>query len=333
MTRQTEEAAVPATMLAALPDDDGRLRPRKLPVPEAGPGEVLVRVHAAGVNRADTLHARGRYTQASRPAGAPNVAGMELAGEVVAAGGPVEGALLGSRVMAMHPGSYAEYAVVDARLLLPVPDALPIVDAAALPMGLMTGFDALVALAGATPGETCVVTGATSGVGLVGVQLAMLLGLDVIATTRSAASVPVLEALGVRHIATSAEEAAALRPDGIDIVLDHVGGDLLAGLLNSLASGARVVSVGRLGGGSVAVELNAFAGRRACLIGTTWRTRGVDEIAAVAQRLAAYGGGLEVRPVLAVVVPFDRIDGLLEVIEAPHAPGKLVVSLLDEGSN
>ena len=337
MTTPLTEISTPTTTRAALPGrEGGNLVLREETVPGLDAGEVLVRVHAAGVNRADLLHATGTYQQAARKPGSPNVAGMELAGEVVAVGRSEDSDLLGGRVMAMHPGSFAEYAVVDARLLLPVADGVRPTDAAALPIGLMTEYDALVALADAQPGEVCVITAATSGVGLVGVQVAKQRGLTVVAMSRSAKSGAVLEPLGADMVATNLAEVHQAYPGGVNVVLDHVGGSLLTELLGDLASGARVVSVGRLAGGATEIELNGFAAKRATLIGTTWRTRTLDEIAEAALRLGTNGGRnplpLDLTPVVGSVVPLDRIEGLLRQIEKPRKPGKIIVSMLDKGS-
>ncbi|MDN5895491.1 MAG: alcohol dehydrogenase catalytic domain-containing protein, partial [Nocardioides sp.] len=140
-------------MRAVVPRDDV-LEVVETPVPAPGPGEVLVRVRAAGMNRADLLHARGRYGQrAFADLAGPDIAGMELAGEVVALGEGVDEELLGTRVMAMTARAYADHAVVDARLLMSVPDDVGWVEAAALPMALLTEYEALVRLGGMAAGE------------------------------------------------------------------------------------------------------------------------------------------------------------------------------------
>jgi NADPH:quinone reductase len=252
--------------------------------PAPADGEVLVSVTAAALNHADLLMRDGRYTpsDASWKVAADRV-GFELAGTVVATG-PTSGQIpLGTTVMAQAGGACAELVAVDAGLLLPC-RGLAARCAAALPSGLLTEFDAL-AQAGFRPGDDVLITGAASGVGRIGVQLARVLGAgSVVATTRSSDSAAGLRRLGAdRVIVTGRDPLAAA--SSCRVVLDHVGGGLLAEVVDAAPAGARIVQIGRLGGGTTTVDLERLAARRLTLIGTTFRDRGLDELRALTARL------------------------------------------------
>ncbi|HEY3686846.1 MAG TPA: zinc-binding dehydrogenase [Streptosporangiaceae bacterium] len=309
----------------------GTLEERELPVPEPGGGEVLVAVRASGVNRADLLQRQGKYAQAAFPAAGPVVAGMEAAGEVVALGPGVTGVRAGDRVMGMCAGGCAEYAVLDARLALPVPDGVDWVAAAALPSGLMTEYDALANAARMAAGETVLITAASSGVGLIGVAVARALGAGrVLATVRSPASVEAV-------LANGADEAVAA-PDGgdlpfrdVDVVVDHVGGPLLPSLLPTLRVNGRLVSVGRLGSRTGELDMNLLALNRLRLIGVTFRTRTRDETAAIAEGAArdltaAVQAGA-IRPTIAATYPFAAALAAQELLRGARPPGKIVVTV------
>lgn len=318
-------------MQAAVPNrDTGGLCLIEVARPRPGAGEVLVAVVAAGMNHADLLHARGRYAQRLRRSGQPDIAGMELAGRVVAVGRGVDPDLVGRRVMAMWPGGYAPYAAVPVDLLLPVPDSLTWHEAAALPMALHTECEALVRLGRAAPGDRVVVTGATSGVGSVGVQLARELGLSVVATSREPGHDDLLRSLGADAVAHDPHQLAELLVDGADVVVDHVGGALFERVQGHLRDGARLVSVGRLDRAHVQVDLAAFAKRRAALIGTTWRSQTVADVAASAAvvhevALPAVAAG-RIRAVLGEDFVLARISDALARLAGVRPPGKLVIA-------
>lgn len=321
-TTQTMRAAVPEQGVVSLVE---------VPVPAPGPGQVLVEVRAAGMNRADLLQAKGRYGQrAFAGTAGPDVAGMELAGVVTTVGDGVDGHLVGTRVMAMTAHAYADHAVVDERLLMPVPNDLSWVDAAALPMALLTQYEAQIVLAGSAAGERVLVVGATSGVGLVGVQLARTIGPALlVATSRSADAASLLAELGADSVAHTPDQVAEASADGYDVVIDHVGGEWLTTALAHLRTGARIVSVGRLEERTVPVDLTALAGKRARLIGTTWKTQ---ELAQIAESVAGVRADLlpvvaegRLRPVVSGSLDLaDIIDGY-QRLASGHSPGKLVV--------
>ncbi|KAA9166029.1 zinc-binding dehydrogenase [Amycolatopsis acidicola] len=317
-------------MRAAVPID-GEIELAEVPVPEPGPREVLVAVHAAGMNRADLLHRRGRYRQqAFRRPGSPDIAGLEFAGEIAAVGADVREATVGRRVMAMCGGAYAEYVAVDERLLLPSPDGLQSADCAALPMALLTEFEALVRLAGFHSGDRVLVTGATSSAGLAGVQLAHCLGAEVVATTRSLHADSLLRDVGADLVVHNESELAEQTGStGVDIVIDHVGGAMFEASVTVARTRARLVSVGRLGGRSASLDLADLAARRARVTGTTWKNQTLDEIAAcvdefrrVAQPLVDAG---RIKPVTGRRIQFADIRSGYEHLTAPREPGKPVV--------
>ncbi|MGW1025675.1 zinc-binding dehydrogenase [Streptomyces sp. NPDC002577] len=282
-------------MLAAVVVPDGAtgsLDIREVPDPVPAPGEVVVAVRAASVNRSDLLHRQGRYPAApSSDPEAPDIAGLDMAGEVVALGPGVEGVAVGQRVMAMSGRAYAELVAVPAGLLLPVSDAVDWIQAAALPVALMTEYDALARAGRLAAGETVLVTAAASGVGSVGVQMARALGAGtVIGSVRSPAKAQAVRALGADKVVTAgADELSAALAEAlggesrVEVVVDHVGGGTLAAHLQSMAVGGRLVSVGRLGGRTAELDMNLLALKRLHLVGATFRTRTVADRIAIAE--------------------------------------------------
>jgi NADPH:quinone reductase-like Zn-dependent oxidoreductase len=318
-------------MVVRTDDGHGMLEERDLPVPEPGDGEVLVAVRASGVNRADLLQRQGKYAQAAFASAGPLVAGMEAAGEVVALGPGVTGVRAGDRVTGMCTGGCAEYVVLDARLALPVPDELDWVAAAALPSGLMTEYDALANAARMTPGETVLVTAASSGVGLIGVAVARALGAGrILATVRSRASAEAVAANGADEV-VAAPDGGDLPFRDVDVVIDHVGGPLLPSLLPTMRVNGRLVSVGRLGARTGELDMNLLALNRLRLIGVTFRTRTRDETAAIAAGAArdlteAVRTGA-IRPTIAATFPLAEALAAQEHLRGARPPGKVVVTV------
>lgn len=314
----------------------GSLEIRELPDLEPSPGHVVIAVRAAGLNRADLLQRAGRY-DAGQTGGQVVVGGMEVAGVVVATGPEVTGVSVGDRVMTMCSGGYAEQVLVDARLVLPVPASVSWSDAAALPVALMTELDALVNAADVSPDETVLVTAAGSGVGAIGVQVARSLGAGLIlGTARSAGSAEVARHAGADAVLDGNNKlglARAVRGAtdqiGVGVVIDHVGADLLAANLDALALGGRLVSVGRLGGKEATISLDQLARNRLRLIGTTFRTRNVDQRAAIAEQvkerlIMAVADGT-IRPRVSAVYALEEALAAQEDMRTGYKAGKIVL--------
>jgi len=256
------------------------LHPVRLPVPTPRSGEILIRIRAAGVNRPDLLQRTGNYPP---PPGAPETLGLEVAGEVVLASGRWrEGdnvcALLGG-------GGYAEYACVDARHALPIPAGLDFIHAAALPETVFTVYANVFEHGALKSGETLLVHGATSGIGVAAIQMAKAAGARVIATARGADKAAQARQLGADiAVDTTTEDfgAAAKAAGGIDVALDMVGAPYLGATLDALKTGGRIVYIAALGGGTLEVPVRQVMMKRAVLTGSTLRPRSADEKARLA---------------------------------------------------
>lgn len=263
---------------------DGRyvtqLAEREPPTP--APGEVLVRVQASGVNRADLSQIAGRYPP---PPGEPDILGLELSGHVADSGEPVCALVAG--------GGHAEYAAVPAGQLFPAPKSLDLVTAAGIPEAYLTAFVNLVATAGIEPGKRVLVHAGASGVGLAAIELARYLGAEVAATTRSAEKMAALTQAGVTlalHTPPTdfvAAIEAAWGRDAVDVVLDPVGGSVLEQNLRVLALGGRIVVIATMGGARTEIDLSLLMRKRAALFGSTLRARSRAEKARLVARFRA----------------------------------------------
>lgn len=316
-------------MRAVFPSRGGGVEIQELPRPVPGAGEVLVRIRAAGMNRADLLHAKGSYQQRVR-GDLPNTAGMELAGTVVEVGPGADPQWVDSEVAALFPGGFAEYQVVDQRLLFAAPPALTWAERGALPMGLFTEAEALIGLACLKPGDSVLVTGASSGVAHIGVQLAAALGLEVYATTRNAERTNELRELGATHVVLP-HQLDELAPDSIHGVIDHVGGAQARSGVRLLAAGGALVSVGRLGGKVVELDLAALSAKRGRIIGTTWKSRSRDEVACVVAdlfpRISSLVAEGKVRPRIAGTFHLGEVHRAYAALEGHGDLGKLVLRM------
>ncbi|MCX5088352.1 zinc-binding dehydrogenase [Streptomyces sp. NBC_00365] len=305
-------------------------------VPTPGSGQLLVRVRAAALNRADLYMLQGTYNPRARTSDL-FTAGLELAGEVAAVGDGVSGVTVGERVSGVTLGAFASYALVDHRHVIKVPESLEWTDAAALPVGLATEHDALVQ-GGFTLGQSVLVVGATSSMGLLAVQLAKVLGASqVIATTTSDSKAGTLKSVGADLVVdTSAENLAeavqtATSGTGVDLVLDHAGGQLFADTFLATRIGGTVVNVGRLAGAESTINLDQLAFRRLRVLGTTFSVRTPDELADVCVALVpdvvpAVAEG-RVRPVVDRVFAFDDAKAAADHMRSDQAVGKIVLTL------
>jgi len=248
--------------------------------PKPGPGQILIRVEAAGVNRPDLIQRNGFYPP---PPGAPPTLGLEVAGEVLEGAGRWKA---GDAVCALlGGGGYAELAVCDARHALPIPAGLSAVEAAALPETVFTVYANVFEGGALKAGETLLLHGATSGIGVAAIQMAKAAGARVIATARGRAKADQALALGA-DIAVDAGaedfEAAAKTAGGVDVVLDMVGAPYFAKNLAALNTGGRIVYIAAQAGGTLEVPIGAVMQKRAVITGSTLRPRVADEKARLA---------------------------------------------------
>jgi putative PIG3 family NAD(P)H quinone oxidoreductase len=248
--------------------------------PRPGPGQILIRVEAAGVNRPDVIQRLGFYPP---PPGAPATMGLEVAGEVIEGAGRWKA---GDKVCALlGGGGYAQFAVCDARHALPIPKGLSAVEAAGLPETVFTVYANVFEGGSLKAGETLLVHGATSGIGVTAIQMGKAAGAKVIATSRGRDKAEQALALGadVSIDATSDDfEALAKAAGGVDVVLDMVGGAYFAKNLAALKTGGRIVYIASLGGGTVELPIGAMMMKRATITGSTLRPRSADEKARLA---------------------------------------------------
>jgi putative PIG3 family NAD(P)H quinone oxidoreductase len=272
------------TMMTAIAIEGGKggaeaLKPVQMPIPVPANGEILIRVRAAGVNRPDIVQRLGFYPA---PPGAPETLGLEVAGEVVTAAGRWT---VGDRVCALlGGGGYAEYAVVDARHALPIPDGMSFDAAAGLPETVFTVYANVFEHGALKAGETLLLHGATSGIGTTAIQMAKAAGATVIATGRGADKAAQALALGADIAVDSSTEdfeAVARAHGGVDVVLDMVGAAYFEKNLNALKTGGRIVYIASLGGGTIEVPIMKIMMKRATITGSTLRPRSADEKARI----------------------------------------------------
>ncbi|QTN19046.1 NAD(P)H-quinone oxidoreductase [Brevundimonas sp. AJA228-03] len=302
------------------------------PEPQAGPGEIRIRVAAAGVNRPDLLQRIGAYPP---PPGASDIMGLEVAGTVDQVGAGVSRRALGDRVCALLAGGgYAEYAVVDARHTLLLPDDLDFVQAAALPETLFTVFTNVFEGGRLAAGETLLVHGATSGIGVMAIQMARAAGARVIATSRGATKAGAARDLGadVSLDATSGDLAKGIADaGGADVILDMVGADYAGLNLDALRPFGRWVVIATLTGGLSRIELGKVMMKQATLTGSTLRRRPADEKARLAAAIETHAwpwvASGRIRPPIDATFPLDQA-GLAHLrLEAGEHVGKIVLTV------
>lgn len=324
------------TMRAAVVTADG-VRVQDMPRPTPGPEEVLVRVRAATLNRADLGVAAG-HSHGSM-GGAGTILGLDFAGEVVAVGSAVKGVKPGDRVTASGAGGYAEYAVADIGRVLPVPDRnLSWEQAATLPVALATMHDALVVNGRVAKGESVMILGASSGVGIMGMQIAKFMGASlVVGTSTDAGRRARLKEFGA-DVAVNTRDAdwadqvlAATGGKGVNLVVDQVSAATINAAMRCTAITGRIVNVGRLGGAKGEFDFDLHATRRIAYIGVTHRTRSRDEIRAeyAAMKRDLWDAVQEGR----FSIPIDKVFPLEQAVEAlAHMKanqhfGKIVLSV------
>jgi putative PIG3 family NAD(P)H quinone oxidoreductase len=298
------------------------LRPCQLPLPVPGPGDVLIRVRAAGVNRPDVIQRKGGYPP---PPGASPLPGLEVAGEVVALGPKTQGPEPGAEVTALIAGGgYAEYAVAPAGQCLPVPSNLSMVEAAALPETFFTVWSNLFDVALLTAGETVLIHGGTSGIGTTAIQLATAFGVRVFATAgtdeKCAACTRLGAARAINYKTEDFVEVVKAETGGLgcNVILDMVGGDYVARNIAAAAPDGRIAQIAFLQSPKVTLNLMALMLKRITLTGSTLRPRDVAFKTTIAQRLAQH-----VWPLIAQDRIRPIIDSTFPLIEAAKAHARM----------
>jgi NADPH2:quinone reductase len=298
------------------------LQPRRADVPVAGPGEILVRVHAAGVNRPDALQRAGKYPM--KPGMSP-IPGLEIAGEVVALGDGVSEYAVGDKVCALtNGGGYAQFCSVPATQALPIPQGMDWIQAAAVPETFFTVWANLFGLGGAHKGQRALIHGGTSGIGTTALMLCREFGLQAFATAGSADKCAAIAKLGGEPINYREQDFAQVIAEktadkGVNVVLDIMGGSYLSNNLKALAMEGRLVMLGFLGGGKGNdVDLLTIMAKRAIITGSLLRSRTKDEKAAIAAQLREH-----VWPVLAAGRCLPIIDKVYEYTDAAQAHARM----------
>lgn len=314
------------------------LRLVRRPVPEPGPGEVRIRVAAAGVNRPDVLQREGRYPS---PEGAGDLPGLEVAGRVDALGEGVTGWTVGEPVCALlAAGGYAGYAIAPEPQVLPIPEGLGPVEAAAVPETFFTVWDNVFVRGRLIEGETILVQGGSGGIGTTAIQLAKAFGARVIATAGTARKRAAIEALGVDHALDYAADdlgdavARITEGSGVDVVLDVLGGPWVDRHLGMLGTEGRLVVIGLLAGREAEIDLAPLLGRRLAIHGSVLRPRTPEQKGEIASALLARVWPLlargTVRPVIDATFDLEDVAGAHERLEAREHVGKIVLLVGDE---
>lgn len=307
-----------------------------LPRPHPGPDDVLIKVAAIGVNRADILQRRGLYPP---PPGASPLMGLEVAGTVVEVGQNVRRPVVGENVCALlSGGGYAEYCVAPAGQCLPIPKGLTMEEAAALPESLFTVWINLFERGQLKPGESVLVQGGSSGIGVVAIQLASAFGCTVYTTAGNPEKCLACEALGAtRAINYKTEDFVEVITDvtngrGVDVILDIVGGDYVAREVTILAEDGRLSFVGTMGGNLASFNIRDVLSRRLTLMGSTLRPRSVAFKAGIARALEEHVWPLiedgKIKPVIYKVFPFQDVAQAHRLIESSEHIGKVVLTTI-----
>ncbi|HET9020521.1 MAG TPA: NAD(P)H-quinone oxidoreductase [Ornithinibacter sp.] len=302
--------------------------------PEPRPGELLVRVVAAGVNRADLLQRQGFY---SAPAGQSDVPGLEVSGVVEELGDGVEGWSVGDEVCALLAGGgYAEYARVPAGQVLPVPAGVPLVDAAALPEVVCTVWSNVFLTANLQPGETLLVHGGSSGIGTMAIQLGREVGASVAVTAGSSEKLEACRRLGAEVLVNYREEdfverlREATDGEGADVILDNMGAKYLSRNIAALATSGRLVIIGMQGGTKGELDIAALLAKRGAVIATSLRARPPTEkatiVAAVREHVWPLIVAGRVHPVVQSRHPLADAATAHRELEAGRHVGKILLT-------
>ena len=330
--------ALPAMMTAIGFDAPGGpdvLKPQQRPVPQPGPGQVLVHVAAAGVNRPDVLQRMGGYAP---PPGASDIPGLEIAGRIVAVGEGVSRYEIGDQVCALVAGGgYAEYAVVHEDNALPIPSGLSLEEAGALPETYFTVWTNVFQRGGLKKGESFMVHGGTSGIGTTAIQLAKAFGATVLATAGSDEKCAACRALGADHAINYRTEdfvaasKAATGGRGVNLILDMVGGDYINRNYDAAAESGRIVQIAFLNGPKAEVDFRRLMMKRLTHTGSTLRPRTIAEKAAIARALEEKVWPLltegRCKPVIHARFPLAQAAEAHALMESNAHIGKIVLTV------
>jgi len=330
--------ALPATMTVieiSTPGGPEVLTPAQRPVPQPAPGEILIAVAAAGINRPDLMQRQGNYPP---PPGASDIPGLEVSGWVAALGEGVTGFKPGDPVCALLAGGgYGEYVAVPAVQCLPVPEGLTMVEAAALPETLFTCWTNLVDGGHLKAGETVLIHGGASGIGTTGIQLAKALGATVLVTAGSPAKCEACRRLGAdlaidykaEDFVAAVKQATGKR--GVDVVLDMVGGDYVRRDIEILATGGRHVSIAVQGGLEATIPIFKVMQKRLILTGSTLRPRSPAEKGRIAEALYKTAWPLiaagKLRPIIHATFPLAKAAEAHKALEDGDHIGKIVLTV------
>ena len=328
--------AIPAEMTFVRIDRPGPpevLVPDRMPVPQPRPGEVLVKVAAAGINRPDVLQRQGGYPP---PPGASDVPGLEIAGEIVALGEGVERWRCGDRVMALvSSGGYAEYCTAPAPQLLPVPPGLSMVAAGAVPENYFTVWTNVFDRGRLEAGESFLVHGGSSGIGTTAIQLAHVFGAEVLATVGGPDKQRACVELGARRAIDyrSEDSVEVVREEtggrGVDLILDMVGGSYVERNLKALAIEGRLVQIAWLEGAKVQANFTQLMVKRLTWTGSTLRPRSVEQKGEIARALEAKVLPLlaegKVGPLIHAIFPLGEAAAAHALMESSRHIGKIVL--------
>lgn len=317
------------------PGGPEKLAPTRRPVPQPAPGEVLIQVATAGVNRPDCLQRQGGYPP---PPGASDIPGLEVAGTIAALGEGVTDWRIGDEVCALLTGGgYAEYCTAPAPQCLPIPGGLNLQQAAALPETFFTVWSNVFDRARLQPGETLLIHGGTSGIGTTAIQLAKALGSRVFATVGGADKVRACLDLGAERVINYREEdfvqaiKEITRNRGVDVILDMVGGDYVQRNLSALAVEGRLVFIAFLRGAKVELNLAPVMMKRLTITGSTLRARPVEHKAPIAAALLQTVWPLlasgAIRPMIDRVFPLNEAAAAHVLMESNRHVGKLLLQV------
>jgi len=305
------------------------------PVPEPGPGELLLRVEAAGVNRADII-----LRQPNIPipvAEKPEIPGLEVAGTVVQPGNAISGFAPGTRICALVPaaGGYAEYCCVPAALAWEVPDGYEMAEAAALPEALLTIWNALFDAPVLRSGETVLIHGGSSGVGSIAIMMAVALGARVAATAGSGEKCAAMEGWGASCAINYREEDFVetvrefTQGKGVDVILDIVSGSYISRNVDALAIGGRLVQIGMIESPAGTLNVGPLMAKRASIIGATIFFQSVEEKACLARQVSKHIWPLvesgAIRPVIDSIFPLSEAANAQRRMESSRHIGKIVL--------